>query len=208
VEANINEASIDLKERLAATDPGHGIILLTASMRLLYKDRRAWELCQRIIRDQDGKTANGVLPPAVADLADQVRKLLQARTDLKDWEQIQLRRFVNTVHSSIILCDTALIDQTKAEERILIVISEVGVGALHAQGKAIAQAKERFHLTARETTVVQHLLKGWTNKEIANEMMLAEQTIKEHFKHISEKTSTSTRTGIVMKIIHSGYALY
>jgi DNA-binding NarL/FixJ family response regulator len=61
-----------------------------------------------------------------------------------------------------------------------------------------------FHLTARETTVVQHLLKGWTNKEIANEMRLAEQTIKEHFKHISEKTSTTTRTGIVMTIIHSG----
>jgi predicted transcriptional regulator len=47
-------------------------------------------------------------------------------------------------------------------------------------------------------------LKGWTNKEIANEMRLAEQTIKEYFKHISEKTSTTTRTGIVMKIIHSG----
>lgn len=51
---------------------------------------------------------------------------------------------------------------------------------------------------------MQHLLKGWTNKEIANELRLAEQTIKEHFKHISEKTSTTTRTGIVMKIIDSG----
>jgi len=154
------------------------------------------------------KNSKWVLPPAVADLADQVRTLLQARTDPKDWEQIQLRRFVNTLHSAVILCGTALIDQTKAEKRILIVISEAGIGALQAQDKAIAQAKERFHLTPRETTVVQHLLKGWTNKEIANEMRLAEQTIKEHFKRISEKTSTSTRTGIVMKIIHSGYALY
>ena len=119
MEANIDEASIGRKERMAATDPGPGIILLTASMRLLYKDRRAWELCQQIIRGQDGKTANGVIPPAVADLADQVRTLLQARTDPKDWEQIQLRRFVNTLHSAVILCGTALIDQTKAEKRIL-----------------------------------------------------------------------------------------
>ena len=102
----------------------------------------------------------------------------------------------------MLLCGTALIDQTNAEARILIVISEVGIGAW--QDNVIVQAKERFHLTARETTVVQHLLKGWTNKEIANEMRLAEQTIKEHFKHISEKTSATTRTGIVMKIIHSG----
>jgi DNA-binding CsgD family transcriptional regulator len=208
VEGNIDQVSIDREERLAATDAGPGIILLTASMRLLYRDRRAWELCQQIIRGQDGKAANGVLPPAVAGLADQVKILLQARTDPKDWEQIQLRHVVNTLQSSVILCGTALIDQIKAETRILIVISEVGLGALQAQDKAIAQAKERFHLTARETTVVQHLLKGWTNKEIANEMRLAEQTIKEHFKRISEKTCTSTRTGIVMKIIHSGYALH
>ena len=207
MEADIDEVSIDRKQRPAATDPGPGIILLTASMRFLYKDRRAWKLCQQIIRDQDGKTAHGVLPPAVAGLADQIKKLLHAHADPKDWEQIQLRRFVNSVHSSIILCGTALIDRTKAEERILIVISEVGVGALQAQTKAIAQAKERFHLTARETTVVQHLLKGWTNKEITSEMRLAEQTIKEHFKHIFEKTCTTTRTGIVSKILHSGYVL-
>lgn len=147
-------------------------------------------------------------PPAVACLADQVRKILQARTDPKDWEQIQLRRVVNTPHSSVILCGTALIDRIISEKRILIVISEVGIGVWQDQDKAIAQAKERFYLTARETMVVQHLLKGWTNKEIANEMRPAEQPIKQHFKHISEKTCTTTRTGIVMKIIHSGYALH
>jgi DNA-binding CsgD family transcriptional regulator len=177
-------------------------MLLTASMQLLYKDRRAWELCQQIYRCQDGKTANGVLPPAVASLVDQIQKTLKVRTDPKDWEQIQLRHVVNTLHSSVLLCGTAFIDQTNAQKRILIVISEVGIDAW--QDKVIVQAKEKFHLTARETTVVQHLLKGWTNKEIANELRLSEQTIKEHFRHISEKTSTTTRTGIVMTIIHSG----
>jgi DNA-binding NarL/FixJ family response regulator len=46
--------------------------------------------------------------------------------------------------------------------------------------------------------VVQHLLKGWTNKEIANEMRVSEQTVKEHIKHIMKKTTTMTRTGIVI----------
>jgi DNA-binding CsgD family transcriptional regulator len=202
VEENRDDFSIDHTESMAVQHAGPGIMLLTASMQLLYKDRRAWELCQQIIRCQDGKTAKGVLPPAVASLADEIRKTLTVRTGPKDWEQIQLRRIVNTLHSSVLLCGTALIDQTNAETRILIVISEVGIGAW--QDKVIVQAKEKFHLTARETTVVQHLLKGWTNKEIANEMRLAEQTIKEHFKHISEKTNIATRTGIAMTIIHSG----
>jgi DNA-binding CsgD family transcriptional regulator len=202
MEENAHDVSSEHTVSMAVPHAGPGIMVLMASMRLLYKDRRAGELCQQIIRCQDGKTAHGVLPSAVASLVDQIGKTLTVRTDPKDWEQIQLRRVVNTLHSSVLLCGTALIDQTNAEERILIVISEVGIGAW--QDHVVVRAKEMFHLTVRETTVVQHLLKGWTNKEIANEMRLAEQTIKEHFKHISEKTSTTTRTGIVMTIIHSG----
>ena len=197
-----DDVSIDRKESLAVPHAGPGIMLLTASMRLLYKDRRAGELCQQIIRCQDGKTANGVLPPAVASLVYQIRNTLTVRTDPKDWEQIQLGRVVDTLHSSLLLCGTALIDETTSETRILIVISEVGIGAW--QDNVIVQATEKFQLTAREATVVQHLLKGWTNREIAIEMGLSEHTVKRHCKHISEKTSTTTRTGIAMKIIHSG----
>ena len=102
----------------------------------------------------------------------------------------------------MLLCGTALIDQTHADTRILIVMNETGNSAW--EDRVIVQAKEEFHLTARETLVVQHLLKGWTNKEIANEMRLSEQTIKEYLKHISEKTGTTTRTGTAMRIIHSG----
>ena len=202
MEKNIDDVSSDQKESMGVPHAGPGIMLLTASMRLLYKDQRAWELCEQIIRCQDGITANGVLPRAVASLVDKIKKTLKVRTDPKDWEQIQFRHVVNTLHSSVLLCGTALIDQTNAEQRILIVMNETGIGAW--QDTVIAQAKEEFHLTARETLVVQHLLKGWTNKEIANEMRLSEQTIKEYFKHISEKTSITTRTGIAMKIIHSG----
>ena len=202
MEENIADVSIDHKESMAVPQAGPGILLLTTSKRLLYKDRRAGELCQQIIRSQDGKTAHGVLPSAVASLVDQIGKTLTVRTDPKDWEQIQLTRVVNTLHSSVLLCGTALIDQTHAEQRILIVLSEVGIGAW--QENVLVQAKEKFHLTAREATVVHHLLKGWTNKEIANEMRLAEQTIKEHLKHISKKTRATTRTGIAMTIIHAG----
>jgi len=203
VDKDRDDVSIDRKESLAVRHAGPGIMLLTASMRLLYKDRRAGELCQQIIRCQDGKTANGLLPPAIAGLVYQIRNILTVRPDPKDWEQIQLARVVDTLHSSLLLCGTPLIDETTAETRILIVISEVGIGAW--QDNVIVQATEKFQLTAREATVVQHLLKGWTNKEIAIEMGLSEHTVKRHCKHISEKTSSVTRTGIAMKIIHSGF---
>src|SRR6185295_14268712 len=89
VEENIDDVPIDQKARMAAPHAGPGIMLLTASMQLLYKDRRAGDLCQQIIRTQDGKTAKGVLPPAVASLVDEIQKILTVRTDPKDWEQLQ-----------------------------------------------------------------------------------------------------------------------
>ena len=44
-------------------------------------------------------------------------------------------------------------------------------------------------------------MKGWTNKEIANAIAISELTVKEHIKHIMDKTRTSTRTGILVKIL-------
>jgi DNA-binding NarL/FixJ family response regulator len=65
----------------------------------------------------------------------------------------------------------------------------------------VGHLKDVFRLTDREIMVVQNLLKGWTNKEIANELGVTEQTIKEHIKHIMAKTKTTTRTGILVQVI-------
>ena len=65
------------------------------------------------------------------------------------------------------------------------------------------QAKEKFQLTNREQSVIEHLAKGWTNKEIANALQITEQTVKEHIKHIMRKTNSTTRTGILVHIFNS-----
>ena len=164
MEETLDDVASNQQERTEVPHARPGIMLLTASRQLLYKNRWASELCRKIIQCQDGKTAHGVLPPAVASLVDEICRILEVQADPKDWEQIQLSRLVPMPHSYVLLCGTALIDQTTAEARIVIVLSEVGIGAW--EHNIMVQAKEKFHLTARETTVVQHLLKGWTNKEI------------------------------------------
>ncbi|TLY36750.1 MAG: helix-turn-helix transcriptional regulator, partial [Nitrospirae bacterium] len=81
--------------------------------------------------------------------------------------------------------------------RILIIFSELG----RRQEAAIEQAQDAFHLTGRELAVVKNLLKGWTNKEIAHDLAVSEQTVKEHIKHIMAKTKTTTRTGILVQVM-------
>ena len=49
--------------------------------------------------------------------------------------------------------------------------------------------------------VIIYLMLGFTNKEIANRLNLSEYTIKEHLKRIMQKTKTTTRTGLLARMI-------
>jgi hypothetical protein len=49
--------------------------------------------------------------------------------------------------------------------------------------------------------VIIYLMLGFTNKEIANRMNLSEYTVKEHLKRIMHKTKTTTRTGLLARMI-------
>src|SRR5205085_11783014 len=80
------EAQIGKAESIADKRMGPGLLMLTSSLRLIYKDPRAWQLCSQINKyNTGGKTANGVLPPAVATVCDEVRKTVQNRANAKDY---------------------------------------------------------------------------------------------------------------------------
>jgi DNA-binding NarL/FixJ family response regulator len=132
------------------------------------------------------------------DLCGEISKLLQIWTDVKDWEQIRIKRVIGSPNRPVLLSGLGLPDRHGLQQsRILITMEEMG----RPQGAVIEQVKEIFRLTDREVTVVQNLLKGWTNKEIAKELGVTEQTVKEHIKHIMTKTRTSTRTGILVQVL-------
>lgn len=53
-------------------------------------------------------------------------------------------------------------------------------------------------LTNRETTVLQMLSKGFSNDEIANELILSKLTVKTHIKNIFKKLRVSNRTEAIL----------
>jgi DNA-binding CsgD family transcriptional regulator len=192
-----NDAAYDISESIVERRAGPGILILGCTSQLLYKDRRAWELCAELNKDV-GKSPNGVLPSPIVELCSEIAKLLQVWTDAKDWEQIRIKRVIGNSERPILLSGLGLPDRHGVEQsRILITMEEIG----RRQGAILSQVKDMFHLTDREVTVVQNLLKGWTNKEIASELGVTEQTVKEHIKHIMAKTKTTTRTGILVQVL-------
>lgn len=61
--------------------------------------------------------------------------------------------------------------------------------------------QKQFGLTKRETEVTFCLTKGLTNKEIANILSLSPETVHDYIKQIMKKFNTTTRTGIVGKVL-------
>ena len=58
-------------------------------------------------------------------------------------------------------------------------------------------ASQRFHLTEREQQVVEFLIRGLTNKEIAARMQISPNTVRAFIRMVMGKLGISTRSGIV-----------
>lgn len=196
--------TIDQSEGLADQRAGSGIVVLSASMQLLHMNRQASELARKINaaehRGNAARSAHGVLPIALTELCAEIIKALHVRTEAKDWEQFEIKRVTGDPNQPILLRGFGLPDQGGVQHaRLVVTMEELG----RKQNLNTEHARDRFQLTNREQAVVEHLAKGWTNKEIANALQITEQTVKEHIKHIMRKTNATTRTGILVKIFNS-----
>lgn len=196
--------SCDQVDTIADQRTGPGIVVLSSSLQLLHMNRQAAELSTQINKAENGKEykkiAHGVLPAALTELCAEILKVLQVRTEAKDWEQFEVKRLAGNPARPILLRGFGLPERGGIQQsRIVITMEEVG----RKQQAGTEQAKERFQLTDREQAVIEHLAKGWTNKEIANALGITEQTVKEHIKHIMQKTRSTTRTGILAQVFRS-----
>ena len=125
---------------------------------------------------------------------------LHVRTEAKDWEQFEIKRVAGNPEKPILLRGFGLPDRGGIQHsRLVVTLEELA----RRQQLNTDQAREKFQLTNREQSVIEHLAKGWTNKEIANALQITEQTVKEHIKHIMRKTNSTTRTGVLVHIFNS-----
>lgn len=62
-----------------------------------------------------------------------------------------------------------------------------------------------YPLTNRETQVLQFVSKGMLNKEIAAEMKISDQTVKNHVSAILWKLNSSGRTEAVVSAVKQGF---
>jgi DNA-binding NarL/FixJ family response regulator len=91
---------------------------------------------------------------------------------------------------------------------LLTVIRQVHAGRKHVPGAVAACLAEHISdqdLSERETQVLQHIASGNRNRDIAEILFIAEETVKVHVKHIMEKLGAHDRTHALAIGARQGY---
>jgi len=65
----------------------------------------------------------------------------------------------------------------------------------------LGTARHYYRFSTKEFEVVQCLVGGRTNKEIATELNIAECTVKEYLRTVMDKVKASTRAGVVAQVL-------
>jgi DNA-binding NarL/FixJ family response regulator len=71
----------------------------------------------------------------------------------------------------------------------------------------VIDTKKNIHqrLTRREMDVMQALLRGYSNKEIARELVISERTVQTHLSNIFSKMDVNSRTEAVLVAMRDGW---
>jgi DNA-binding CsgD family transcriptional regulator len=62
--------------------------------------------------------------------------------------------------------------------------------------------RQRFRLTRRETDILRRVIDGSKNTEIAEELEISEQTVKDHLSNIYLKTGTENRMALMRNLVY------
>lgn len=101
----------------------------------------------------------------------------------------------------------AYLVKTVAREELIDTIRSVHAGERHispAVGARLAERMTHPDLTAREVEVLQLIVKGRSNKEIASNLSIAEVTVKLHVGHILTKLRVNDRTQATTTALQRG----
>jgi DNA-binding CsgD family transcriptional regulator len=173
---------------------GPGVLILSGCGSSKFMNRRGWLLIQEINQAQSVERG-ALFPRSIMEIYSEIQKL-SAEKNGNDWEQVEIRRLAGKPKRHILLRGFACPGQQNEETPLVVILMErVRYREMNLDGAA------GLGLTEREHQVVRNLVKGWTNKEIASELGITEQTVKAHIRQVMMKMGTTTRTGVLSKLL-------
>ena len=176
-----------------------GVILFTSTGQLLFMNTEAQAFTRQLQPLSTRENGACLIPEQIHTIVRDLIDRLMHCDHPKDCESIQVERLCFANDHRLLLRGFCIPDEPLARNsRFLVIIEQLNQQKVECPD---ANMQQRYHLTEREQMVIIYLMLGFTNKEIANRINLSEYTVKEHLKRIMQKTQTTTRTGLLARMI-------
>ena len=187
-----------------------GILIFTASGELLYINTEARGLVKPFSGDGNGSSSpqqneSLSIPETLTNLCNQLKHMVlshKLEAPHRKRSQTPSVLAVATLGPEIYSFRAFLLSQDQDDLNegayILVLIERVSPSKKKIN---IDKTRQRFNLTNRESEVVELLLLGLKNKEIADRLSVCVYTIEDHLKKIMKKMQVGNRTSIFAKLL-------
>ncbi|WP_325176643.1 LuxR C-terminal-related transcriptional regulator [Paenibacillus alkalitolerans] len=206
--ARIQELALEFADHLGLP-PGEKEHLSAACLLCVYPDSYLREqlagdallsVLERYISLKGGTSSEAVMP---SEYPLSSRILLLAYTYLEHNEQI------SPLH------DLIAVEEPLRRDFIAFVMKKFTVDLEMAIGRRAAaspsdhidfeQLKKKINISSREQDVLRLILKGLSNREIAEELFISEHTVKNHITNIFHKLEVTDRAQAMARVYNMGF---
>lgn len=180
------------------SDPG--VIIINLKKKIIFINQSALEIFY-----SKRFNGHGEVPYSHLKLPRNLSRIyaeLIARRDRDDWkscpETVYLKKFIMIRKCQFLARAFIIMDAPNpSSTQFLVLIDKL---ALRPK-MDLEFARINFHLSSKEFEVVQLLIGGRTNKEIACKLHIAECTVKEYLCTVMSKVRATTRAGVVAQVL-------
>ncbi len=196
-------ASRDFME-IIAKRAAPGILIFNLQNKLVYMNPEAHTILSSSTRSPGSKqSSHRLIPREVYHLCNRLKQRLKKAGKSQINSAISMTTVRHSPPMIYALRGMFFHDYQQAGKQgvkfLMVIIEKFS----HLRGMDLEKAKGLFHLSRREIEVAKLVLRGCSNKDMAEKLFVSEYTIKDHLKHIMKKMGVATRTMIMSKIFQS-----
>jgi DNA-binding CsgD family transcriptional regulator len=174
-----------------------GLLVLTPSLHVVYMNESASRIMTCLHQSQHERFATDVLPGQVTALCKQAAMASHTLDGAKVCERHEYGTVVYSnnrpIRFHVFMVSTGAVG--KMDYLFVVLMEQIGPALV------LSTSGNQVRISQREASIVEFLMEGLTNKEIGVRLGISAFTVKDHLKRLMMKTKTSTRTGLIVRMV-------
>lgn len=160
-----------------------GVLIVDGARRVCFANHPSMAML-RVIAGGEFRLAGAELPTALQALLDDIESRLAQGPDS-----------CAVMLPAYDMCVRACVIESQHESNIMLLIERA------SREDVVRSALASYPLTPREAEVAGLVLRGYSNRRIADHLVLAETTVEDHLKRIFGKVGVRSRSSLSSKIL-------